>query len=76
MPWAAELVAGVCYLGRGESRPQRGQLQLVALRRADSNNSISKSHRPDVRRRAFIPTTGPKSAMSRRTYPVNPQCGN
>jgi hypothetical protein len=48
----------------------------VVSRRADSNNYLDKSHRPGVRCRAIIPTPGPKSATSRRTYPKNPQCGN
>jgi hypothetical protein len=49
---------------------------VIAPRRADSNNYLDKSLRPDVRCRAIIPTFGPKSAMSRRTHPKNPQCGN
>jgi hypothetical protein len=52
---------------------------LIALRQVNSNNlnnSFNNSPRPDVRRRAFISTIGPKSALSRQTHPKNPQCGN
>jgi len=75
----AEIVAGVSCPGRVERRPRRGQLQLIALLRANSNNSNNTDHhslRPDVRRRALIPTIGLKSAKSRRTHPKNPQSGN
>lgn len=72
----ARLVAGVCDPGRSGGRPHRGQLQLIALRQVKPNNSNNNSPRPDVRRRTFISTIGPKSALSRRPHPKNPQCGN
>jgi hypothetical protein len=81
MPQATRSVAGLYEPGRRGSRPHRGQLQhgqlqIIALQQSDSNNYLDKSHRPGVRCRAMIPTTGPKSATSRQTHPKNPQCGN
>jgi len=64
---------------RREMRVSERLAHVIALRTADSNNSINSDHnspRPDVRRRAFISTIGPKSALSRPTHPKNPQCGN
>lgn len=51
-------------------------LRVIVLQRAESKNYVDTSHRPDVRCRAIIPTTGPKSATSRQSHPKNPQCGN
>jgi hypothetical protein len=49
---------------------------VFAPRVTNSNNYLDKSHQTDVRCRAIIPTSGLKSAPSRRTHPKNPQCGN
>lgn len=79
MQLATEHVAGVCGLGHSISRPRRGQLQFIALRQANpnnSNNSANPSPQPDVRCRALISATGLRSANSRWTHPKNAQCGN
>jgi hypothetical protein len=50
---------------------------VIASRHIAPNNIFDNpSPRPDVRRRAFISTIGPKSAMSRQTHLKNSQCGN